>query len=134
MSRCLRHCAARTLLLATTLVAFGGGFATIASADVTTDMNNWFVDTSYDPYGSQFTISSGGPHTAQFRWLDSPNQATNIFASQCSDNNALSSTLFYGVGDTSYQSLFTAGTGTCFRLWGATTSGSMTNHDGRVSR
>lgn len=127
----MRHLAARSLLLAAGLTAF---WASTATADVWSNMDNWFVDTSYDAYPSQFTISSGGPHPAQFRWLDSPNTSTNVFAASCADNAQIGSTRTYGVGDTSYQTFFTGSSGTCFKLWGQTTSGSMSDHDGRVSR
>jgi hypothetical protein len=134
MPRRMRHFAVRSLLLLTAVTAMGGAMTEAASADVTTDMNDWFVDTSYDPYASQFTISSGGPHAVQFRWLDSPNKETNIYATSCGDNTAVSSVHLYPVGNTSYQTLFNGNTGYCFRIWGATGSGSMSDHDGRVSR
>lgn len=126
----MRHLAVRSALLAT-LIA--GGLSTPASA-VYSDMNDWFVDTSFDPYSSQFTISSGGPHPAEFRWLDSPSKETQVYAADCGTNAVLGTTRTYAIGSTTYQTLFTGSSGTCFKLFGRTTSGSMSDHDGRVNR
>jgi hypothetical protein len=131
-SRALRACLA---LLAVTL----GGlvFTTRAHATVTTDLNNWNLTESLSQWGggTQFHISTGGS-AVQYRWLDSPNKTTVISANNCTDFGLLGSSSAYGVGDTSYHTLYNGSQGQCFILQGRTGAGqgSMVNHDGRVSR
>jgi hypothetical protein len=131
-SRAPRACLA---LLAVTL----GGliFSTQAHAAVTTDLIDWNLSESLTQWGggTQFHISTGGS-LVQYRWLDSPNKTTVISGNNCTDFGLLGSASSYGVGDTSYHSLFNGGQGQCFVLQGRTGSGqgSMVNHDGRVSR
>jgi hypothetical protein len=128
----MRHIAARSALLAT-LIA--GGLSTSASAtDVPSDLIDWYVDTSFDAYSSTYHVSSGGPNPVSFRWLDSPHTQTQVYAANCLTNVQYGSMRTYAVGSTSYQTLFTGATDTCFKLWGRTTSGSMSDHDGRVLR
>lgn len=103
---------------------------------VTTDLTNWNLTETTSTYGggTQFHISSGGS-LVQFRWLDSPNKTTVVSGNSCSDLT-LYGVSSYGVGDTSYHSLFSAGGGLCFVMRGRTGAGqgSMVNHDGRVDR
>lgn len=134
MHRSMRHLAVRTSLLALSVLALGAMAASTASAEVYSNMDNWYVDTSFDPYGTNFTVSSGGPNPVQFRWLDSPSKATTIYATHCADGTLIGLSRSYAVGSVDYQTLFTGSSGTCFRLWGATASGSMSDHDGRVLR
>jgi hypothetical protein len=135
MDRRLRAVKACLALLAVTL----GGLAlgTPAQAAVTTDIIDWNLSESLSQAGggTQFHISSGGS-LVQYRWLDSPSKSTLVSANTCTDFYLLGSPSSYGVGDTSYHSLFSGGPGQCFVLQGRTGAGqgSMLNHDGRVSR
>jgi hypothetical protein len=123
----------RALLCAATCSAL---LPAAADAQVTTDLNNWNLTESVSAWGggTQFHISSGGS-TAAFRWLDTPNKTTVISANTCQDVQLIGSTTI-GVNDTTYHGLFSASPGACFILRGRTAigSGSMVNHDGRISR
>jgi hypothetical protein len=107
-----------------------------AGAQVTSDLNDWNLTDSVSTWGNgtQFHISTGGS-TAAYRWLDSPSKTTVISANTCSDY-ALINSATIGVGDTNYHNLFSASPGACFVLRGRTAAGtgSMVNHDGRISR
>jgi hypothetical protein len=106
-----------------------------ASAQVTSDLNDWNLTESTSTWPSEFHISSSGDGWAAFRWIDSPNKTTVISANQCSDLSAYGQDTI-GAGDTSYHNLFRGSSGQCFLLRGRTASGSgsMVNHDGRIRR
>jgi opacity protein-like surface antigen len=108
-----------------------------ASAQVTTDLNDWNLTESVSTWGggTQFHISSGSDGWDAFRWLDSPSKTTVISANSCGDYSVLGSATI-GVNDTAYKNLFWGVAGTCFVMRGRTAagSGSMLNHDGRVKR
>lgn len=108
-----------------------------ASAQVTTDLTDWNLTETASSWGggTQFHISSSGDGSVAYRWLDSPNKTTVISGNSCGDLT-LYGTDTIGVGDTNYHTLFSGGAGLCFILRGRTSSGSgsMVNHDGRVSR
>ena len=109
----------------------------VALANVTTDLTDWNLTESISTWGggTQWHISSGGDGAASFRWLDSPNKTTIISANTCADLTPVGVTQI-NVGDTGYHGLFSASPGACFVLRGRTAagSGSMVNHDGRLSR
>jgi hypothetical protein len=109
-------------------------FPTAAHALATSDLIDWNLTESVSTWGTAFHISTGGSQAA-FRWLDSPNKTTVISGNACADYLLYGSSTF-GVGDTSYHTLFSSDPGTCFVVRGRTSSGSgsMVNHDGRVSR
>ena len=108
-----------------------------AGAQSTTDLNDWNLTESASTWGggTQFHIGTTGSGWAAYRWLDSPNKTTVISGNACSDAT-LYGTDTYGVGDTNYHNLFLGSPGLCFVLRGRTStgSGSMVNHDGRISR
>jgi hypothetical protein len=108
-----------------------------ASAQVTTDLNDWNLTETASSWGggTQFHISSGSDGIAAYRWLDSPNKTTVISGNSCGDLT-LYGTDTIGIGDTNYHNLFSGGAGLCFILRGRTSSGSgsMVNHDGRIKR
>jgi hypothetical protein len=121
--------------------ALGACFAVLACLTfaarafaLTTDLIDWNLTESVSTWGTQFHISTGGS-LVQFRWLDSPNKDTVISGNSCTDLSLYGSSS-YGIGDTSYHSLFSGASGTCFVLRGRTAAGegSMVNHDGRVDR
>lgn len=126
-----RPSAARLRLPVATLVATLA-LITPATAQVTTDLNDWNLTTSAVVHPSSFHISSGWAWV-EYRWLDAPNVGTVISSLRCSDLAGLGGAA-YGVGDTTYRLLSSGSSGDCFRLHGRTTSGSLTNHDGRVRR
>jgi hypothetical protein len=107
-----------------------------ASAQVTTDLTDWSLTETVSTWGggTQFHISSGSS-TADYRWLNSPNKTTVISGNSCGDLTLYGSSTI-GIGDTSYNNLFSAGTRLCFVLRGRTSSGSgsMVNRDGRIKR
>lgn len=109
----------------------------VAHAAVTTDLVNFNLTESASTYGggTQFHISTGGS-PVDYRWLDSPNKTTVISANSCIDLALQGSTRTYAAGSTSYQRLFNGFSGQCFVVRGRTAigSGSMVDHDGRVSR
>jgi len=100
----------------------------------TSDLIDWNLTETTSTWPTQYHITSGGS-TVAFRWLDSPNKSTVISGNDCSDLSSFGSSS-YGVGDTSYHTLFSGYGGECFYLRGRTGSGqgSMVNHDGRVDR
>jgi hypothetical protein len=106
-----------------------------AHAQVTSDLTDWNLTETVSTWGTQFHMSSTGSGWAAYRWLDSPNKATVISGNACADYSLYGSDTI-GVGDTGYHNLFANPPGVCFVLRGRTTSGSgsMVNHDGRVSR
>jgi hypothetical protein len=106
----------------------------VAGAQTTSDLTDWNLTESVSTWGTLFHITVGGGQVA-YRWLDSPNKATVISGNSCADYTLYGSDTL-GVGDTSYHNLFVKSPGTCFVLRGRTTvgSGSMVDHDGRVSR
>ena len=77
----------------------------------------------------------GRRRRAPYRWLDSPNKTTVISANTCCRSDPCGRHQI-NVGDTGYHWLFSASPGACFVLRGRTAagSGSMVNHDGRLSR
>jgi hypothetical protein len=103
-----------------------------------TDLNNWNLTESTSVWGggTQFSISSGGPGLAEYRWLDDPDKTTVISANNCSDGGLRGSPATIPAHNTSYHTLFSGSVGTCFVLRGRTASGSgsMVNHDGRINR
>ncbi|HWK27362.1 MAG TPA: hypothetical protein VNS09_12415 [Solirubrobacter sp.] len=113
------------------------GVPATADAQVTTDLTNWNLTETLSIYGggTQFHISSSSGGLVRYRWLDSPNKVTVISGNSCSDLANYGNDSF-AIGDTNYHSLFTGATGLCFVMRGRTSvgSGSMVNHDGRVSR
>ena len=127
---------ARSRALLAAAVAALAVFPAAAGAQVTSDLTDWNLTESTSTWGggTQFHISTGGS-LVMYRWLDSPNKATVISGNACADY-ALYGSGTIGVGDTGYHGLFSDDPGTCFVLRGRTTScsGSMVNHDGRVSR
>lgn len=131
MNRRLRRSVAASLTAA--LMAAGATAASPALAG-TTDLIDWNLTTSVSSYGggTQFHISSTGS-SVSYRWLDSPNVGTVISGNACSDYSLYGSASI-GVGDTSYKFLFSGSTGLCFVMRGRTTSGSLSNHDGRINR
>jgi hypothetical protein len=102
-----------------------------------TNLDNWNLTETASTWGggTQFSISSGGPGSASYRWLDSPSKTTVISANNCTDGTARG-TATIPVNNTSYHTLFSGAVGTCFVLRGRTAigSGSMVNHDGRIDR
>jgi hypothetical protein len=130
--RALRACSALLAVMAGTLA-----LTTRAYATVTTDLIDWNLTETVSRWGggTQFHISTGGS-AVLYRWLDSPNKTTVISGNSCSDFSLLGSASTYGIGDTSYHTLFNGLAGQCFVLQGRTGAGqgSMVNHDGRVSR
>lgn len=131
MDRRLRRPVAGAALVAALFTAA----APAARAQVITDLNDFHLTESTTTWGSQFHLSSTGGGLASYRWLDSPNKATVISANTCSDW-ALLGSASYGVGDTSYRSLFSGVVYECFVVRGRTTagSGSLSYHDGRIKR
>lgn len=134
MSRRTRRFAVRSLLPAVIASAALLAAPGLASADVTTDMNNWNLNGTASPYGSNFTVSGTTSNPIQFRWLDSTPLQTKVYATSCSSGTLVGVERFYAAGDTGYQTLHTASAGYCFRLWGVAYGGTMTVYDGRVSR
>ncbi len=102
-----------------------------------TDLDNWNLTETISTWGggTQFTISSGGPGSASYRWLDTPSKITVISANHCTDGTPRG-TATIAAHNTSYHTLFPGPVGTCFVLRGRTAigSGSMVNHDGRIDR
>jgi hypothetical protein len=109
-------------------------FPATASAQSTSDLVDWNLTESASTWGTQFHIGTAGS-VVEYRWVDSPNKATVISGNACSDL-AFYGSYTFGVGDTNYHTLFSDDPGTCFAVRGRTTSGSgsMVNHEGRVSR
>jgi hypothetical protein len=132
-----RRLRASARLRSALLAAIFGGLFVIspALAAVPTDMNDWNLTESVSTWGSQFHISTGGS-LVQYRWLDSPSKSTVISINTCSDWAVLAAPSSYGVGDTSYHSLYNGASGQCFVLRGRTAAGqgSMNLYDGRVNR
>jgi hypothetical protein len=122
------------------LAAVFGGLLIVAPALAgTNDITDWNLTEALSQAGggsgTQYHVSAGGA-VVQYRWLDSPNKSTVISSNTCGDMVLLGSPSSYGVGDTSYHSLWNGGSGLCFILRGRTAAGqgSMSLHDGRVSR
>lgn len=134
MDRRMRAFKACLALLA---VTFGGLALSSQARAATTDLDNWNLSEGLTQWGppTQFHVSSGGS-AVQFRWLDTPNKVTVISANNCIDWSTLGASSTFGVNDTSYHTLHNGYSGQCFILRGRTAAGqgSMTNHDGRVSR
>jgi hypothetical protein len=130
--RAHRACSALLALMLAGLV-----FSASAGATVTNDIVDWNMTESLSQAGggTQFHISTGGS-LIQYRWLDSPNKGTVVSSNTCTDFALLGNVASYGVGDTSYHSLYYGAQGQCFILQGHVQygQGSMVNHDGRVSR
>ena len=103
-----------------------------------TDLDNWNLTESTSTWGggTQFSISSGGPGPASYRWLDDPDKTTVISANNCTDGTLRGSPATIPAHNTSYHGLFSGAAGACFILRGRTAigSGSMVNHDGRIDR
>jgi hypothetical protein len=108
-----------------------------AHAQVPYDVIDWNLTESASTCcgGTNFHLSSSGGGVAQYRWIDSPAKTTVISANGCIDLGLFGSATI-PAGNTSYQTLFSAGAGACFVLRGRTAigSGSMVNHDGRLQR
>jgi hypothetical protein len=124
-------------IAAVTLAACGAGAigASAAYAYVYTtivDFNLTETTTTYG--GGPYTVSSGNS-TIQYRWTDDPDHTTAISANACADLSQLGRADIPAHG-TSYYTLASPGTGTCFRLRGRTApgAGSMPNHDGTLAR
>ncbi len=128
----MRHLAVRSALLAT-LIA-GGFTATASATDVPSDIIDWFVDTSYDAYSSTFTSRAAAPTPCRSAGSTRRASRRRSMPPTARPTSQLGGIRTYAVGSTSYQTLFTGATDTCFQLWGRTTSGSMSDHDGRVLR
>ncbi|MDA0178745.1 hypothetical protein OJ997_00435 [Solirubrobacter phytolaccae] len=107
-----------------------------AAAQVPSDLTDWNLTETTSTWGSTYHVSSSGGGPVQYRWLDTPAKATVVSGNSCSDLSLFGSPATIAINDTTYKLLFTGYTDLCFRLRGRTTSGSgsMVNHDGRVSR
>jgi hypothetical protein len=135
MHQRLRLRAAGAALAATCALSVS---ATDAQAYVTSDIANITLGTSFAPLagGSTFSISADPAQHAQFRWLQAAGKATIISANNCNNLNEYGR-INYPAGDTTYGTLFSGGTGTCFVVRGRTQTGegAMANsHDGRLRR
>jgi hypothetical protein len=126
----------RSALLA---AVFGGLVIVTPALALTSDITDWNLTEALSRAGggsgTQYHVSTGGA-VVQYRWLDSPNKSTVISANSCGDFALFGSPSSYGVGDTTYHSLWNGASQTCFVLQGRTAAGqgSMNLHDGRVSR
>jgi hypothetical protein len=133
MFRRLRLCAAGGALAVTCSLGIA---ASSASAYVTSDISNITLTGSFATIGTTYTTSSDPSQDPQFKWLDAAGKATTIAAMNCSTFGEYGRVNF-PAGDTSYGTLYPAGTGSCFFLRGRTQAGEgpMANpHDGRVKR
>jgi hypothetical protein len=98
----------------------------------TNEIYDFNLTESISTYGSYTTTTSSG---IQYRWVDSPWKWTSISAASCYTNSPLGNAT-YSPGQTSYQTIGSAGSGVCFNLRGQTLAGqgSMYYYDGRLSR
>ena len=131
--RTARPRAGRVVALAILLLALA---AVPASAQVTTDINNWALGPSTTTYGNgtQFHISQSGGGPVDYRWLDSDMTKTTVISVNACVDYALYGKSTFDGGDTSYHRLLNAGPGLCFVFRGRTNAGTTIPHDGRLRR
>lgn len=98
----------------------------------TNEIYDFNLTESVSTYGWYTTTTSSG---IQYRWVDSPWKWTSISTASCYTNSPLGNAT-YSPGQTSYQTIGSAGSGVCFALRGNTLSGqgNMYYYDGRLSR
>jgi hypothetical protein len=136
MDRRFRAVKAWPTLLAVSLGALVIGPS--AFADLVSTIDNWNMTESVSQAGggTQYHIGSASTGAVQYHWSDSPNKSNLVSVNRCSDFALLGGPSSYGVGDTSWHTIYSGASGTCFVLQGRTQTGqgSMVNHDGEVSR